>query len=250
MKRWREVSYDRRRLIVAVAVAGFLLWLAPGNVAAISSSNYQVQEDFVGGGGSVNSTSTNYKSQDSLGAPAVGDGASATKRTQSGTTTTNDPTLTFAVNTTAVSLGALSTSLVKTGTATFSVRNYTSYGYIVQIVGNTPSNGSHNLNNMSSPAASAVGTEQFGINLKANTAPTTFGAEAQQLPDVTASFGVAASGYNTANVYKYVSGNTIASAPKSSGQTSYTISYIANIANSTQNGSYSGNQTLVCTGTY
>lgn len=236
---------------MTIMAAGFcMLWLTPSSAEAISSSNYQVQEDFVGGGGSASSSSTSYKSQDSIGAAAVGDGASATKRSQSGTTTTNDPTLTFAVNTSSVSLGSLSSSIAKTGTATFNVLNYTSYGYIVQVLGSPPSNGSHALTNMSSAAASSAGTEQFGINLKANTAPASFGADPQQAPDSTFSFGVAASGYNTTNTYKYVSGDTIASAPKSSGKTTYTLSYVANISNSTQNGSYSGQQTLVCTGTY
>ena len=62
--------------------------------------------------------------------------------------------------------------------------------------------------------------------------------------------GAAASNYNTANNFRYNGGETIASAPKTSGQTNYTISYIVNAATTTPGGSYSGNQTLVCTGTY
>lgn len=249
MKRAKDFGGVQHILALILILSVFAVWMSPG-VHAISSTNYQVREDFVGGGGSANSSSTNFKSQDSFGAAAAGDSASGTKQTQSGATTTDDPTLSFAVNTTSVSLGSLSTSITKTGTATFDVLNYTSYGYIVQTLGNTPSNGSHNLTAMSSPAASATNTEQFGINLKANTSPATFGADPVQAPDSTFSFGVAASGYNTANTYKYASGDTIASAPKSSGKTSYTISYIANMSNNTQGGSYSGRQTLVCTGTY
>lgn len=231
-------------------VVGLLLCLPPSTGSAQSSTNYQIQEDFVGGGGSSQSSSTNYNAQDSIGAPAVDNGTGTNYQAQAGATTTAEPTLTFSVNTASVSLGSLSTSITRTGTATFNVLNYTSYGYIVQIIGNTPSNGAHNLTNLSSPTAPATNTEQFGINLVANTNPITYGANPTQVPDSSFSFGAAASGYDTANAYKYVSGNTIATATKSSGQTNYTISYIANISNNAPGGSYSGNQVIVCTGTY
>jgi len=129
------------------------------------------------------------------------------------------------------------------------VLNYTSYGYIVQIIGQPPNNGAYTLAGMSSPAGSQAGQEQFGINLKNNDSPD-IGAEAQQVPDGSFSLGAAATGYNTVDNFKYVSGNTIAQASESSGRTDYTVSYVANISINTPGGSYSGNQTLVVTGTY
>lgn len=222
----------------------------PSTILAANSSNYQIQEDFVGGGGVIDSSSPNYQSSDVVGDAAVGDSAGTSYQTQSSYKTTPDPTLTFAVNSSSVSLGALSSAMTKTGTATFNVLNYTSSGYIVQAVGSPPSNGVHSLTGMSSPTASAVGTEQFGINLKANTSPATFGADPVQVPSSSFGYGAAAAGYNTANQFKYVSGNTIATATKTSGKTNYTISYIANISVNTPGGSYSGDQTIVCTGTY
>lgn len=242
----------RARIILSVFLMAVISieCILPLPVHAVQSTNYQIQEDFIGGSGNARSTSPNYTAQDTIGAPAAGPAAGTNYKTQSGSPTTPDPTLTMSVDTASVNLGSLSTSLTRTGTANFSVLNYTSYGYIVQVLGNPPDNGGHTLTNMSSPAASTVGTEQFGINLKANTSPTTFGAEPQQVPDNSFSFGTAASGYNTANSYKYVSGNTIASAPKSSGKTTYTVSYIVNTSNNTPGGSYSGKQTLIVIGTY
>src|SRR5688500_5341986 len=93
---------------------------------AIGSSNYTIDEDFIGGGGTIDSSSPGYSSQDSIGSTAVGDASSANNRTQSGATTTNDPMLEFSVSTTSVNLGSLTTALAATGTAQFSVRNYTS----------------------------------------------------------------------------------------------------------------------------
>lgn len=232
------------------AIIGCLLLLAPLTVHATSSSNYQIQEDFVGGGGGPASSSDSYQAQDAASANAVGGGNGTDFKAQSGPVTTNDPTLTFSVTDSTVNLGSLSTSITRTDTATFKVLNYTSYGYIVQIIGSPPDNGAHTLTAMSSATASSAGTEQFGVNLVANTSPTSFGADPLQVPSSSFSFGQAANGYDTTNTYKYVSGNTIAKSTQSSGETDYTIAYIANIANNTPGGSYSGSQTLVCTGTY
>lgn len=223
---------------------------SPVPVAAIGSTNFSIEEDFLGGGGSINSTSASYSSADSIGAAAIGAGAATAYQAISGATTTNDPGLTVAVDTSSVAFGSLSVSATKTGTATFSVANYTSSGYIAQVVGAAPTNGAHQLTPMSSPASSAVGTEQFGINLVANTSPATFGADPQQIPDNTFSFGAAATNYATANTFKYATGDTISQSIKSSGRTTYTISYIANIAPSTPAGSYVATHEILVTGTY
>src|SRR5262249_12496110 len=130
-------------------------------------------------------------------------------------------------------------------------------GYIVQIASASPMNNApspHHLTALSSPTATAAGTEQFGMNLVANTtgcgAPATFGANPVQVPDSTFSFGAAASGYNTCGLFKYAQGDTIASSTQSSGETDYTASYIYNISNLTPDGLYSYNGIFVATATY
>lgn len=221
--------------------------------AQSSSPNYQVDESFIGPGGDVQSDSTNYQSGGSVGDIGVGESApdpAGNYKAISGYNTTSDPALTFAVNTSSLNFGALSTAAATTATATFSVYNYTSSGYVVQTIGTPPANSGHVLTAMSSTAASSPGTEQYGINLVANTSPTTFGANPSQVPSSVFSFGAAASGYNTTNQFRYVNGESIATASQSSGQTNYTISYIVNVATSTPGGSYSGTQELVCVGTY
>jgi len=244
----------KRFTVLAVFVIGLFI-ISTQAVLAATSTNFSIQEDFFGSGGVIDSSSPNYQSFDSIGGVSVGDSASPNvptsgSQTQSGYTTTDDPSLNFIVTGSNVALGSLSTSLAKTATGTFSVLNYTSSGYIVQIVGTPPSNGAHTLANMSVAATSSVGTEQFGINLVANTSPATFGANPVQQPSTSFSYGSAATGYSTSNNYKYVDGQTIATATRASGKTDYTISYLANISIATPGGSYSGNQTLVCVGTY
>jgi hypothetical protein len=171
-------------------------------------------------------------------------------RIQAGFNTNREESLEFFVNTASINLGTATTATTRTGTATFYVKAYLASGYQVVTASPPPTNASYTLSAPSTPTASAVGTEQFGINLAANTNPATFGANPVQQPDATFSFGSAASGYGVANQYKYVNGDVIAKSYSSSGQTDYTISYIMNISNVTPGGTYTMNQSLVATGTY
>lgn len=211
------------------------------------STNYKLNESVVGESGLNQSTSANYVGRDSIGSLGVGTSTSSNYQVQAGSITTNDPTLSVAINGASVNFSSFSATTATTATASFSVLNYTSYGYTVQLVGTPPSNGSTTIDAMSTTGPSVVGTPQFGINLVANTSPLSFGAN----PDTGQfGFGSASSNYGTSNQYRYVSGETIAQSTKSSGTTTYTISYIVNVAPLTPGGIYTSNQTLIITGTY
>ena len=263
MRRWT------RQLIVCVAlvtgVSG-VVSAAPGDPSS-ASTNYRVVESEIGGNGQFNSGSANFNINpatddggSSLGETAVGNSASTNFQTNSGFNTTAQPSLTMIVNTPSVDLGTLSLVAAKTAVATFSVKDYTSYGYVVQIIGATPTYAGHALAALTSDTASANGTEQFGLNLRANTSPASVGVDPVQVPSSTFSFGAAGDGstgtygtsrpYTIANNYRYVSGETVASGPKSSGETDYTISLMANISTVTPGGQYTGALSLVATGTY
>lgn len=238
----------KRGVLIAV-IGGLVAWQSALAYTS-SSTHYQIPESILGGSGSINSSSSNFQSQGEAGAPAVGgqyaagnNSHSTNFQTNGGSVTTSDPALSFTVNgTTTINFGSLSTSATATATSTFNVIDYTSYGYIVQVLGSPPTSGSHSLTAMSG-AGSSTGTEQFGINLKANATPS-IGS------NPSGGAGVAASGYGIADSFKYNSGDTIASAPKSSAQTNYTVSYIANAASTTPGGAYTGTLTFICTGTY
>lgn len=211
------------------------------------SSNYRFDETAVGAGGLIQSNSTNFQSSTATGDLAVGESASDNFQIEAGSKTTNDPTLSFNVNSANANFGSFTASGAAVTTATFSVSNYTSYGYVVQIVGNPPTNGNHVIPAMATTGVSQSGIEQFGINLVANTSPSSVGAN-----PVNNQFGVgsAAPSYGTPNQFRYVSGETIALAPKSSGETLYTLSYLVNVGSLTPGGQYKSNQTLIVTGTY
>ncbi len=211
------------------------------------STNYQLKESVIGGSGLDFSQSTNFQSAQASGVLGFGNSVGTNFQVNNGVITTGDPALAFAILTSTVSFGTFSPGAAVVATASFQVSNYTSFGYVVQILGNPPTHGTHTITAMSSTGPSQAGVEQFGINLVANTSPVSVGAN----PDHGQfGFGSASSNYGTSNNYRYVAGETIASAPKSSGVTVYTISYLINVSSLTPAGEYSGDQTIVCTGTY
>lgn len=117
-------------------------------------------------------------------------------------------------------------------------------GYSISYNGATLSFGGNTIDAMAAQAASTTGIEQFGINLKQNTIPAT-GAEP-------VGSGTPSPGYDTANQYKYIVGTptTLASTGGVSAVTTYTVTYIANVAPETQYGVYNTTITYICTANY
>jgi hypothetical protein len=244
----------KQKLLPTLALS-FLLSFGLGGLALAavpqaSSSNYRVNEVFFGSGGSLRDCSANYCAKTSAGEVGVGNTSSANYQAQAGFNSDRQPYLEFTVSNTNQNIGLLTSSTTKTATANFTVKSYLASGYIVKQTSPGPTNGSYTMNGLATPTASAVGTEQFGVNLVANTNPATFGAAPTQAPDATFGFGQVASGYNTPNQYKYVRGDTVAYSDRSSGTTNYTVSYIFNVSNLTAGGTYTLNHVLVATSTY
>jgi hypothetical protein len=236
---------------VCLLVYSVIYFANPAHAETLQSNNFQFSETVLGSGGLVQSNSANYQGSAVIGDLSVGTSSSSNFQLATGHTTTNDPNLSVSVNGT-INFSPFSSATTATATATFTVLNYTTYGYIVQIVGNTPSNGSTAISPMDPagptfPGASVAGTSQFGINLVANTSPVSVGTN----PDNGQfGFGTVAGNYGTPNEYRYVSGETIAQATRNSGVTTYTITYLVNVPALTPGGIYTSNQTLIVTGTY
>lgn len=250
--------YVKQILFAAVILA---LLLAPhstvyavcANNIQSCSSNYSTDQTFFGSGGELNACSagpTGYCSKQSAGELGVGNTAGTAYQAYAGFNTTDVPFLEFVVTGANINLGLLSSSTTATANGTFSVRAWQSGGYTVTTASNPPKNNTYTMAGLASPTASAAGTEQFGINLVANTSPATFGTAPQQLPNSSFSFGTAEPGYNTTNLFKYVKDDIIARSIKSTSVTTYTVSYIFNISPRTAGGTYTFNHILVATGTY
>jgi hypothetical protein len=240
-------------------VAGFvglLLCAIVSNTSVVraqyTGTNYKIEEAQVGAvGGDNDLQGTSFRGRAGVGDTAVGIVAGSTYQAVGGFTTSDIPELELSVNTLNLNLGNATASTTLTGTGNFGVRVYLSSGYTVYTRGGPPLNESGvSLPGMGTTGTSAIGTEQFGINLVANTAPATFGSVPQQLPDGTFSFGSVAANYNTANNYRYVEGEAVAQSAQSSGVTNYTISYIVNIATITDAGVYTMQHQMIVVATY
>jgi hypothetical protein len=234
-------------LLLSLLIIGYIV--SPVFADPLKSTNFQFQETSLGGTGLFNSQSANYQTAGTAGGIlGLGNSASSSFQINAGNITTGDPALAFAITNPNANFTNFSPALASVATSTFEVLNYTSYGYVVQVLGDSPTNEhGHTISAMSATAPSQAGTEQYGINLVANTSPVSLGAN----PDHGQfGFGSASTNYGTPNEYRYVDGETIAVSPKSSGYTMYTISYIVNVNTLTPGGHYTANQTLICTGTY
>ena len=137
--RWRKI----RRLVVVSMMA---VVLAPQAVLAqYVSPSYRADEAFIGSGGALDNSSTNYKFKGSVGDLGVGNVAGNAYMLYGGFTTTADPYLEFIVNSSTVNLGTLSTSSAATGTGTFSVKAYLASGYVVRNASTPPRNGAYTM---------------------------------------------------------------------------------------------------------
>lgn len=251
-----SLAFIGAAIVLFVAPHSFAVSCATNSDQQSCSSNYGVSETFFGSGGELQACSASYCSKQSAGELTVGNTSSTNYQAQAGFNTDRTPWIGAAVITPVVDLGVLRSDTTKAGTAQFKVSAYLTNGYVVQLYGSPPVNGTHALNAMSGGAA-VVGTEQFGINLTTNTvssaSPSAFGANPVQDPDYPAQpfgFGQVAPGYNTTNNFKFNSGDVIATSAKSSSYTAFTISYIANISAVTPGGTYTGYNSIVATGTY
>ncbi|MBC7459713.1 hypothetical protein H7200_03315 [Candidatus Saccharibacteria bacterium] len=231
-------------LFMSVSITGIL---AKDAFADPQSNNFRLSESSIGSGSQVQSTSTNFRASEAIGDITTGNSKSTSFQVNSGSKTPSDPNLAVAITSGSINFPNFSAATASVVTATFSVLNYTSYGYVVQIAGTAPSNGSKTIPGMITTGPSQIGVEQFGINLVANTSPLSVG---QNPNNNQYGFGSASPNYGTPNSFRFVSGETIALASKSSGITDYTISYLVNVAGLTPGGKYTTDQTLIITGTY
>lgn len=218
-----------------------------------SSSSYQVPESTFSSGGEIDSSSASYRSSGAAGILGVGEGNSTSYTAFPGFITPNEEFLELNVQTANVNLGNLDTGTTGTGTASFYVRSYINGSFVVYTRSTAPtSEAGAVLDPLAAAATSSAGTEQFGINLVDNATPN-IGVDPDADPTTAFANGEAATGYDTADNFKYVDGEVIAQSGAVGpawGRTNFTISYIANISSITEAGTYTMNHDLVLTSTY
>lgn len=155
-----------------------------------------------------------------------------------------DEALTLTLASATVPLGTLTTATTGSGTSAMTASTNATTGYSITASGTTLTSGANTITALSSPTASSTNSKQFGINLMANATPSVGTAVSG------GGSGAAATGYNTANQFKFVSGDTVASASVPTNSNTYTVSYIANIDGIAAPGTYSSVVTYVATANF
>ena len=155
-----------------------------------------------------------------------------------------DETLTFTLAAATVALGTLNTAATGSGTSSMTASTNAATGYAITVNGAVPTSGTNTIPALASPTVSSINTPQFGINLMNNTTP------AVGSPVSGVGSGIAATGYSTTNQYKFVTGDTVASALLPTNSNTFTTSYIANISGATAAGAYSTVLTYIATANF
>ena len=171
--------------------------------------------------------------------------------------TTIDPYLTFTLTQNTVSLeksGGGNPDYQNTGyninpvnANTLAANTNANTGYTISYNGATLSaNEGANTINVMGKGLSVEGTEQFGINLRANTDPATGanktgGGSATYAPD-----------YGDIDSFTFVpdTTTTLASAGAATASNIFTVTYIVNVTETTEAGAYNTTITYICTGNF
>jgi hypothetical protein len=231
------------KIITIITLLVLLFW---GNIclAEMSTDNFKITSDVIGGFGTKES-STSFELGDTGGEFGTGDSESNGYKLGAGfwSVVGDDNILIFNLTDNVADLGTLSNAAVRYDTAGFNAATTAQGGYVIQFAGTTLSFESNQIDPLSTPAGSSPGSEQFGFNLRANSTPSV-GA------DPSGGYGEASSGYDTANSFKFSSGDTIAQVDRPSGQTNYVASFIGNIEELTDAGQYLTSLTITATGRY
>lgn len=143
-----------------------------------------------------------------------------------------------------VDLGNGSTTATASGTSVMAASTNGTTGYTITVNGATLTSGSNTITALTSPTASSTGSSQFGLNLVDNTTPNV-GTNVSGTGTATAT-----TGYDTADSYKFVTGNTVASVAGPSNANTFTVSYIANISGTTPPGAYTATMTYIATSNF
>ena len=247
-KLMRGIWVQRQATGLLVAVCCIIL--GAGTVVATTSQSpsFELSEPEFGAGSALEMCSGEYCARASIGdvSGGVGTGDSTSAVFTGGLGTVTEPLFEVIIEPGVANLGVLSPDETRHRTMVVKVRTYLSDGYTVQIVGDPPRYEGHTLQAPTIPTASQPGTEQFGLNVVANTIPFA-GANPLQVPSGDMSFGYVTADYQTPNLFKYQSGDVVARSDSESGQTDYTVTMIVNVAGSTPAGHFVGDYAAIIT---
>lgn len=143
-----------------------------------------------------------------------------------------------------IDFGTLSSSATEFDTSVMAASTNGDGGYSITVNGATLTSGGDTISALAAQTAASTGTEQFGLNLRDNATPNV-GAD----PSGSGS-GSYTANYGTADSYRFVTGDSVASAAGATNANAFTVSYIVNIGGATEPGTYTATMTYICTATF
>lgn len=143
-----------------------------------------------------------------------------------------------------LNLGDFASNRATTGQLQMAIATNAANGYMVSIDGQTMASGGNALPPLSVPSSSGPGTNQFGINLRANSNPTS-GAD-----PIGPGSGSPTARYNGINKFAFQKGDVLASSVNPDDYRKYTVTYLVNIRNDQPAGVYAGTYTYVGMGNF
>ena len=148
-------------------------------------------------------------------------------------------------NTYYTDMGTLSENSTLTAQSQMAVGTNATAGFVITANGSTMSAGTNTIKPLATPTPSRVGENQFGINLVENTAPS-IGLN----PEGDWANATASSDYAQPDMYKYKSGDIVASSPNVSLMKKFTVSYIVNASKDLKPGIYTTTINFIASGRF
>lgn len=139
-----------------------------------------------------------------------------------------------------VSFGDFSPGSTSSGTSQMLVYTNAGYGFSVSLYGATMTSGSYTIPALTTQSFAAPGNSQFGMNLRDNSSPNV-GSN-----PVGPGTAVIDANYNSPNLFRFVSGDTVVSSPGTSDFRKFTASYITNVSSSQRPGQYNTTISYIC----
>ncbi len=143
-----------------------------------------------------------------------------------------------------IDFGDFSPVLTRSGTSVMQAQTNAANGYTVTINGSTLASGVNTIPALAAQTVSAIGTSQFGLNLRSNASPAV-GADPTGVGS-----GTFSGTYGTANSYRFGSGDSVAQAGLPTNANTFTSSYIVNIGGAQAAGVYTSTMTYICTASF
>lgn len=142
-------------------------------------------------------------------------------------------------------MGNLSPTTTLTARSQMAVGTNASGGFAITADGTPMAAGTNVIDSPTSPMPSQPGTNQFGINLVANTTPAV-GND----PEGTWANAIAAPGYDQPNNYMFVPGDVVAYSSDVSLMKKFTVSYIVNSSKNLRAGVYTTTLDYIASGRF